>query len=75
MLSWMHDKHEILDQKVTEFRNSSISQEVYELMVSKSHNGHRDVTGLLSGITRALTALSSEESEKIKKDLKKTIAL
>ena len=75
MLSWMHDKHEILDQKVTEFRNSSISQEVYELMVSKSHNGHRDVTGVLSGITRALTALSSEESEKIKKDLKKAIAL
>lgn len=71
MLSWMAEKHDMLEEEVIAFRNSVVAQAVYELLVNQE--GSRHSSGIIEGITRALTVLPPADKEKILKEIQNAV--
>lgn len=71
MLSWMAEKHDMLEEEVIVFRNSVVAQAVYELLVNQE--GSRHSSGIIEGITRALTVLPPVDKEKILKEIQNAV--
>ena len=75
MLNWMAENHKLLEEKVVEFRNSKVAQEVFELMILNGNLSQVDTSGVMKGITLALSALPLTEQDKLKKELKNALNL
>lgn len=75
MLAWMAEKNEFLEQKVVELTKASVAQEVFEVMVAGGNTGVIGSAGIVEGITRAFSALSPEEKEKMKESMKNALNL
>ncbi len=75
MLAWMAEKNEFLEQKVVELTKANVAQEVFEVMVAGGNTGLIGSAGIVDGITRAISALPSEEREKMKQSIKDALKL
>ena len=75
VLSWMAQQHEDLEMKIVALTRENVVQEVFQVMTAGGQTAVVGTSGIVEGITRAMSIMSAEEQSNLKDMLKSSLGL
>ena len=75
VLSWMAQQHEDLEMKIVALTRENVVQEVFQVLTAGGQTSVVGTSGIVEGITRALSTMSVDEQSNLKDMLKSSLGL
>lgn len=75
VLSWMAQNHQDLEMRIVQLTRENVVQEVFQVMTAGGDTAKVGTSGIVEGISKAMSTMSAEEQAQFKEMLKSTLQL